>query len=418
MKALILQKMVHFARCRSGNFALAFAVLAPLLLGLAGGVVDFMAFERQRADMQNAADLVALAAAKEASVQDWSAASVQSVAENYVNANLGGANASAVYQVQATPDRDKRQITVTISMDNQIYFLLGYFTPSPQIRVTAAAQLSNETATCLLALDASAAQALNVTGSAQIQAKGCAAYSNSTDLSGLSADNGAKLTTAFTCSSGGANGSLSSYSPAPTKDCPILEDPLINRIQPVVGACDHTNFAVTDQTVTLNPGVYCGGMLIDNDAFVTLNPGVYIINGGELRTRNAGSLTGEGVTIFFTGTDGRLMLDGTSTVSLSAPETGPTAGLIMVQDRAMALTDFEISSKKASVLLGTIYLPNGRLLVKAKNKVAETSAFTVVVARFVEVGSKTQMFLNSNYAATSVPVPDGLGPSGQPRLID
>jgi Flp pilus assembly protein TadG len=418
MKKPIFQKLLLFARCQSGNFALAFAILAPLMMGLAGGLVDFMAFERQRADMQNAADLVALAAAKEASVQDWSASAVQSVAENYVQANLAAQGSSAIYQVVATPDRDQRRITVDITMDNQVYFLLGYFTGSPQIHVVAAAQLSNETATCLLALDPMAPQAMNITDKAQIQAKGCAAYSNSTDLIGVSAEKDAMLTTAFTCSGGGASGSLNSFSPAPTNDCPALEDPLINRIQPTVGSCDHTDFQVKSQTVTLNPGVYCGGILIDDEAFVTLSPGVYIINGGELRTRNSGSLTGDGVTIFFTGNDGSLMLDGTSTVSLIAPETGATAGLIMMQDRAMPLTDYEISSKKASVLLGTIYLPNGRFVVKANNKVAETSAFTVVVARFVEVGSKTQMFLNSNYSATTVPVPDGLGPSAKPRLIN
>ncbi|MGL4490437.1 MAG: pilus assembly protein, partial [Rhizobiaceae bacterium] len=153
--------------------------------------------------------------------------------------------------------------------------------------------------------------------------------------------------------------------------------------------------------------------LIQTKAVVTLNPGVYIINGGQLKTTGSGTLQGKGVTIYFTGKDGSMALDGTSTVSLEAPSTGPTAGLLLFQDPAMALTKYEISSKLASKLLGTIYLPNGEFIINANNKVAEASAFTVIVAKHFFVGAQTQLFLNSDYSSTTVPVPDGLGPNSQ-----
>lgn len=155
-----------------------------------------------------------------------------------------------------------------------------------------------------------------------------------------------------------------------------------------------------------------------NEAIVHLEPGVYIIDGGVLLTRNDGKLIGKGVTIYFTGTDGRLLLDGTTAVSLSAPETGPTAGILLMQDRNMAFTDFEISAKSATELLGTIYFPNGRLLLNAPGNIAESSAFTVVVVRALEVAKKTKMFLNSNYSATNVPVPHGIIPSQKIVMVD
>lgn len=136
------------------------------------------------------------------------------------------------------------------------------------------------------------------------------------------------------------------------------------------------------------------------------------------RQRTTYSLTGDGVTIFFTGIDGRMELDGTSTTSLKAPVSGPTAGMLLFQDRAMALTEYEISSKSAAQLLGTIYLPNGHLKVKASGKVADQSAFTVIVVKSMEVGAKTKMYLNSNYSSTSVPVPAGLGPSSTINLVN
>ena len=46
------------------------------------------------------------------------------------------------------------------------------------------------------------------------------------------------------------------------------------------------------------------------------------------------------------------------------------------------------------------------------------SAFTVVVVRQLEVAKKTKMFLNSNYGATDVPVPDGIIPSQTIVLVD
>ena len=72
--------------------------------------------------------------------------------------------------------------------------------------------------------------------------------------------------------------------------------------------------------------------------------------------------------------------------------------------------------KCAAELLGTIYLPNGRFLVQAKNKIAESSAFTIIVARFIEISDKSKMYVNANYDLTKVPVPAGFGPNAKVKL--
>lgn len=409
----VLNSLINFARCRAGNFATLFAILSPLLLGLAGGAIDLVVYNNQETKMQDAADAAVLAATREAALKNWSQLEAQSVARAYVEAALGDeeVSSSAQFNVTTAIDPVTHKVDITVDMDQHHYFMLGYFRKSPQIRVKAAAKLSAETPVCMIALEGVATKAVNIIDKAQFLADGCAAYSNSSDQNGLYVISTASMKTAYTCSGGGFGAGVSAFSPAPTVDCPPMADPLIDRPQPSVGNCDFNKFEIKKTTVTISPGVYCGGMLIDNKAIVTMEPGVYIIKGGELRTRNSGSLSGEGVTIFFTGVDGRLLMDGTSTVDLTAPVTGPTAGLLLMQDRAMALTDFEISSKSAARLLGTIYLPNGHLRLKAPGKVADQSAFTVVVARSLEVGSSTKMYLNSDYSGTPVPVPAGLGPS-------
>ncbi|MGL4489852.1 MAG: pilus assembly protein TadG-related protein, partial [Rhizobiaceae bacterium] len=298
--------ILDFALCRAGNFASVFALLSPVLLGLAGGAVDFLSYERQRAELQNTADLVALAAGNEARVQNWSKEAIQSVAESYVHAHLATekGNSFASYSVVATPNEAERSVNVNISMDHHPYFLLGYFTGSPQISVNAEARLSGETPVCVLALDDFNAGTVAISGISTVSAKGCAAYSNSSSPMGIDVNSTSRLDTAFTCSGGGFRGQLSSYKPTPTSDCPVLPDPLAARVKPAVGPCDFNNFSIKKATQTLNPGVYCGGILIQTKAVVTLNPGVYIINGGQLKTTGSGTLQGKGVTIYFTGKDG------------------------------------------------------------------------------------------------------------------
>ena len=410
--------MVKFARCRSGNFALIFALMAPLLIGLVGAAVDFLSFQRQQAAMQNIVDEVALAAAKEATIKNWSQSAVEAVAESYVSANLRKINSTSgeSYMVSAALDKQGKSITVTLDMNQYRYFLLGYFRHDPQIRVEAKATVSGDMPICVVGLEKSVDDMLVLKDEAGLLADKCAVYGNSLATKAIFVDKKASLDAGYTCSAGGFDGSLSSFKPAPTTDCPPIGDPLASRPAPVFGACDHTDFSVKNGTFTIDPGVYCGGLLIDNKANVVMKPGIYVIKGGEFRIRNSGSLLGDGVGIYFTGTDGRAVFDGTSSISLTAPVDGEMAGLLFYQDRVMDMTEFEISSKNASVLLGTIYLPNGRLKVHANNAVAQSSAFTVIVARFLDIGKKAKLYINSGYASTDVPVPEGVGPNSKVRL--
>ncbi|PLX35810.1 MAG: hypothetical protein C0606_17060 [Hyphomicrobiales bacterium] len=62
--------------------------------------------------------------------------------------------------------------------------------------------------------------------------------------------------------------------------------------------------------------------------------------------------------------------------------------------------------------LGTIYLPKGVLIIDATNTVADQSAYTAIVAERLELQSSPNLVLNTNYGATDVPVPPGVGPVG------
>ena len=417
----VIQKLSKFWCNCQGNFALFFALLSPIVFGLVGGAVDLVIYQRQQAQMQDAVDMAALAAAREAGLQGWNEQIATEVAKSLVIGNLQGSkvSGSATISTLVDVDEENRKVHVTVDMDEYDFMVLGYFRRNPQIRVTATATSTNEANVCIIGLDPAVAATVSISGTAKLNAKSCAVYSNSTSPEGIAADNDSYIESQMSCTAGGYKGAPKNFSVTPTTDCPALEDPLAAREAPSAGNCDFTDLVIKNQPKTLNPGTYCGGIFIDTMSYVKFNPGIYVIKDGEFRSRDLAIATGVGVSFYFTGAKSRFTFDGTTVVDFTAPSTGPMAGLLFYQDPAAPSgLVFEIYSKIASNLLGTIYLPKATLSIKAKNKIAEKSAYTVIVAKKLEIGDATQMFINSNYSATTVPVPAGLGPqSGMVRLV-
>ena len=63
-------------------------------------------------------------------------------------------------------------------------------------------------------------------------------------------------------------------------------------------------------------------------------------------------------------------------------------------------------------MLGTIYLPKGRLEIATMSPIADQSAYTAIVARSIRMSGSPTLVLNADYAATDIPVPAGIGPTG------
>jgi len=109
-----------------------------------------------------------------------------------------------------------------------------------------------------------------------------------------------------------------------------------------------------------------------------------------------------------------------ASINLTAPKTGPLAGILFFEDRsAPLLRKHTINSSDARNLLGTIYLSRGALSIGGIRPVADQSAYTVIVARGIQLEAGPNLVLNANYYATDIPVPAGVGPnsSGNVGLI-
>jgi hypothetical protein len=292
----------------------------------------------------------------------------------------------------------------------------------------------------VLGLHGSSGDTIKADAAALITAPECAIQSNSTDAQGLKAGALSTLVSSFTCTSGGYAGLPTSFVPPPETDCPVIEDPLAERVPPAVGGCDYLDFVADEGVLTIEPGHYCGGLRITGNADAVAAPGVYIISGGTLEVSNEAKLHGEYVSFYFADDAATLVFKDKAEVELSAPKDGLMAGILLFENPSAAVErNFEIKSASVHKLLGTIYLPraifkgDGRDLVTTVTNViggvgavagvnlglptiGEASAYTVIVANRLELIG-VNLVINADYAATDIPVPDGVGPhSGNVRL--
>jgi hypothetical protein len=164
-------------------------------------------------------------------------------------------------------------------------------------------------------------------------------------------------------------------------------------------------------------------------------PGVYVIKDGPLLVGGNSTLTGENVGIYLKGLASNLKFDAETTISLTAPKNGPMTGLLIYDDPtgATALLNTVVAGKytkllssprehlilsdNARMLLGTIYMPKGRLIIDATKPVADKSAYTVLVVQQLDLYSGPNLVLNSDYGASEIPVPPGVGIYGAKASI-
>ena len=361
--------LTRLLRCERGNFAIGAACLAPLLLGAVGGAVDLMVYNNHRSNLQDSADAAVMAAATEAGLKGWNAEIASSVAETVVAANLKNKFSGVTFEHRIEVDEQKRRISLELTQDHYGYFYLGYFTGSPQIIVKAVAAASGQSDICIVVQSPDAKDAFKRSGDASVTATQCSAYSNSRDTKGIAASGGSRLSTELACSGGGYAGGVNNYRPIPLTDCPPINDPLARRAETTAASisstCSFSKLEIKKTKRTLLPGTYCGGLKIADGATASLRPGTYVIKDGKLKVDKKGTIEGEGVSFVFVGETAGLELKNESTVSLSAPEEGVLAGILIHAPEGGGNKSrmFKIESRNARRFTGTVHMPHDKLIV-------------------------------------------------------
>ncbi|MCB1380141.1 MAG: hypothetical protein KDK89_17495 [Alphaproteobacteria bacterium] len=291
----------------------------------------------------------------------------------------------------------------------------------PIIRAKATVTLDGDggTPVCVHALDPAMSKALEGSGGTIWRANGCSVQVNSNSVSSVVLSGSSSVTSEENCFVGGVSQGLAGVTPPPTPGCETKPDPFAALPKPdTSGACDFTSFS-RDKSMTLSPGLYCGGLTLKNATF-TFEPGLYIIKDGAFVTSGGATLIGDGVSFFLTGNNAGVTWSGGGNYQLSATRAGPMAGFVVYLDpNANRLAKSVVSGSGNTFYEGALYFPNQKLELSGGSSAATPSPFTAFIARNFLFSGGSTLSINVAPDKSTVPIPAGLYPgSGNPRLIN
>ena len=161
-----------------GNIAITAGILMVPLLGASGLAVDYTMLTQKRSKLQAAADAAALSSVKELGLVNTADATVETIATNYVHANLSSGSVRQL-SINVSIARNRKEVEVRLEEVWQPFMLQFLNDSVMPIKVSSAASLAGSESLCVIALDRQSANSLAMTGASTLAANGCAIYSNS-----------------------------------------------------------------------------------------------------------------------------------------------------------------------------------------------------------------------------------------------
>ncbi|MDH3743206.1 MAG: hypothetical protein OER56_16570, partial [Hyphomicrobiales bacterium] len=181
-------------------------------------------------------------------------------------------------------------------------------------------------------------------------------------------------------------------------------DPYADLEPPVFTSCDHTNKSYPNGVAVATPGTYCGGIEFTSHSDVTFQPGVYVIRDGELSMDAHASLAGSGVTIYFTGNNTELDIEGQANLDITAPATGDYAGLAFVQDPASNPGNTSTIEGGGGIrIVGAVYFPTWTLDFGGNSGMLVNSPTVSLIADKFNFRGSTAMTLKSDEVSAGLP---------------
>ncbi|MDO9336136.1 MAG: pilus assembly protein [Caulobacter sp.] len=391
----------RLAADRGGNVITTFALVTPVIAILTLGGVDLASVSADKSKMQDVADNAALLAAKQLGMADNNGLSERTKA--VMAEQLSELSSRMTYNATVTPDTEEGMVQVQLVANRNSFFANMLPPGGWNFTVTANAQQMGTTPLCVLSFGDNSSDMIELKDEAKVMAPGCLVHSNS-DVKVAGHGN---LSAGIVQAAGLATGKIA---PAPQTDAPVIADPFASMvITPAGGLCSPVDLVADLLPVVLAPGIHCGNISAMKKSTITLLPGEHFFQKGKLELKEESVLTGDNVVLIF-GKDAKFDFKDKSQINLRGRRQGTYAGFVIATTRDNTNT-FEISSSAARELLGTVYIPNAELLVMGKDKkrVADQSAWTVIVARSILLKENPDLVINKNYAGSSVPVPGGVG---------
>jgi hypothetical protein len=456
----------RFAVDRRGAMAMTLGLLMTGFAGMTALSVDVADWYGARRIMQASADAGAMGGAM-ALKNGYT--NTQAVSAATTDAQLNATGLASGSTVNASVNASS-QVTVTLSKKATLLLSGLFLSSAPTITATATAglvQMTSNTGTpmCLLVTSPAAGNVVVLSGSSSIQASGCRVVVNSSSTSAINLSGNTTINSKSLCGPGGNNVSGSSTLNPGETGCSAVADPYANMPVPAAAAatnpCMVTNFQTngnnyyeyTDQTGThqisngattviggvnafyyatpgntntalhMTSGVYCGGISFGATTNIVFDPGVYVLRNGGLNTAGNTTATGTGVAFYLTGTGTTVQLQNDlvdlsaqTTLTITAPTDTTTgmAGIAIYQDGSAATGTLNntLSGNSTINFTGLLYFGHQNVTVSGSSE-NQSAGFTAMIAYTVNYSGYSTLYLNSNYASTTVPVPDKLNTATQ-----
>lgn len=385
----------RFWRDQSGSYTILIGLLMPVLIGTAGLGTEVAWWLYKHKNMQSAADSGAVSAATAGTNLNSEA---NSITASYGYANGANNVAITVNQPPSTGNYTSTPQAVEVIVSQPQPRLLSALFGSGPVLVTArAVAIPNPGSGCVLALDPSANPAVTVQGSSKLNLVNCNLYDDSNGGSALNVGGTASVSANQVGVVGGVSGASSITATNGIRTgMRAVADPYANVTPIMPTGCDYTNKLMVKGTTTLSPGVYCGDVVVNAGATLTLNPGIYYFNGANLSVAGNATITGNGVTLVFTGSGnnwGSANIGSNANVSLTAPTLGVTAGIAIYGDRKMPVgTTFSLTGGGTQNFAGAIYLPKAALSYSGGN--GTSTSCTKIIADTISFSGNSNVQVN------------------------
>lgn len=410
----------RFGRDKRGSIALKAALILPAVLMMGAGAFDLTQVQASKIRLQDIADSAALAAANDLSLAT-DGSNAKERARAYVASHIveWGEQAPTVVESYEIVDVEGQRAIRVLLKGHRPSFFASLLPPGGwHFNAQSTATTMGMVPLCVLVSGDTGARLLYVTDTSKLNAPACLVHSNR-DIEAVGA---ASVTAASIQAVTTAQGFIT---PTANTGAASIEDPFtgldLERQTGLTLLCtvgELTNrIVVTSGTHYVRPGRHCGGIDARGTARIVLEPGEHMFRQGHLVIDETARLEGRDVVAFFDAAS-RFEFKGQALVNLDGRKSGPYAGLVMgaMRDNRQ---DFIVSADHVESLLGVIYVPSARLIVEGTADIARDSAWTVIVAKQVQLRGSPSLFINANYDASDVPVPDGVGPrTGGSRLLD
>ncbi|MDX6750761.1 TadG family pilus assembly protein [Geminicoccaceae bacterium 1502E] len=417
------------ARARRGSMLPLVAMGVGAIAGAGALGVDAGWLYLQRDRLQQAADAVALAGARQ--LPDTAAARAAAAA---FAGRLPEKDRVSLQPGDVTPgvwDRHARRFTaggaganaVRVELrrgparDNAVPTFLAALFGVGEVGLTASSIARRASPACIYALDSSGPKALDMNGGSGLAIPACTIQVNSTAGDALNATGGSAASALETCVEG--NYSLaggSSVSPLPETGCRGRPDPFVGFTPPPTGGCDWIDKKLSGGAVTLGPGVYCGGLSLAGGTEATFLPGIYVMKDGALESSGGSTLEGHGVGFYLTGPKASVQLTGGGRIDLSAPTSGPMAGFVFATGPDVpAGTSNKLAGGGQMRFAGALYFPGQDLTLSGGSEGLSPSPFTVIVGRRINITGGGTLRFGADSAHPTVP--PGFRPQMAPAVV-